>query len=313
MSQLLQSITKFKYIPSIDILHQVVKIKNQLPTKKYKYLIIFRTHVPNTQLLIDQLIAMLLSHMNNDIYIGISANTELYNLITNMIPSICDYIGIADAYDAKSRVTDINTLLHGIKYFEYIDAKYVIWHSASEYYCKEIDPSFEINYKPKVTNNITDIQNKIDNVHLTHWGVNGHKWWKKFQEDERLVKWCHDNNIAPKWNQVNGIIISKKIMFDVIKSLYPSSNLTCDAEIVPFSYLDKFFDYENKYSFCNCFWGRQQANSAKLHALNVKNKKVDYFTVKRIDQPNGLLTYLHTNYVEPKLKSLGILSTNVYF
>lgn len=294
------------YEPSIDILQKVIEAKNQKPTNSYKYLIIIRNHV-SEQLIIDHIISTLLSHMHVPVFIGISTTTSLFETINKKIFSLCSYINLADGHDIKNKYTDLSVLTCGISYFRNIDAKYVLWHSASEYYCREVDPDLEIVYKEKTLEKY-DENNKFIDVFNKHVKTLNQKWmwWPRFISDNNMCNFFIKNEWIPKSHGINGVILRKDIMMGFIDSCksYKSAYKTCETEIMPYTYATKYYEF-NKFSLKCDKW--TQKGIIEYHDTNVKNGTVDYFTIKRIDV-GELLSYLHSNYVEPKLIELGILS-----
>lgn len=289
------------YIPSIDLLKKLIDKKNQT-SKKYKFMIILRQHQDEIKI-IDQLISVLLAHYDNDIFIGISKSNN--SKISKQLETICDYIKFTDSFDVSSKLADFNLVVHGIKYFKHIDAKYILWHSASEYYCRKMNKDFEINYVKKSNNQIVkyskDQMNEIINKLPSNW-----MWWSYLKKNEKIVKYFVDNEIVPCHDQVNGLCIRKDIMFECLETIKPYEPIPmiCFQEMLPLSYLNKYYDYD-KFCITNIFWACQNS-VVKKHTENIKNNKVNYYAMKRIDQNNGLLDYLHNNFIKTELVKLEL-------
>lgn len=287
-----------KYHPSLELLKKIITKKNQT-TSNYKFMIILRQHLDES-IIIDQIIAIMLAHFNNDIFIGISIAKQ--TKISTEFESLCNYIKFTSAFDTTSAIGDFMLVAHGIKYFKHINAKYILWHSASEYYCKQIEKDFEITYTKKIVktgdNNIVKLINELP----ANW-----MWWRYLKKNDKMIKYFVDNNIIPYHDQINGLCIRKDIMMDFLNTLEPYNPIPniCFQEMGPLSYLKHHYDYD-KFCLTNIFWADQK-NILKRHAENIKNNKFDYYVMKRIDQNNGLLEYLHKNFVEPRLIDLNLI------
>jgi hypothetical protein len=247
------------YIPTILLLDKIILKKNQKENKNVKFYIGIRHH-SSIELLIDKLINILITYLNINIFICVSTNEDLMDKIklnNNDLINKCNYINFIKP---KNIIWgSCEQVMITLKKNYNVNFEYFIYHTESEYYCKQINNTDIEKYDYKNTNKITidyeseDIYNHVynNNKYITKEILFNHidrlinigswpwiypyeedikyfyeEWiWPKFKENKLLLDIFIKNNILPIKSQVNGLILNKEMTIELydfyIKNIKP--------------------------------------------------------------------------------------------
>lgn len=315
------------YIPTLMILEKIIKKKNQRKTNYYTFFIGIRHH-KDYNFLLDQIINILLSHMDNLIYISVSLSRELFDIIPKELKAIASYISFSHHILNPSGPGSYMQLTNSLIDHRDINYDYYIYHTSTEYYIRPFFLENDIIYeKRKTSPSDEQLYNSVINFRDGNW-----KWGKSIVECERTMEFFKNNRLIMSIFQMSGIVIPKNIMDDFmnftdksrLNLLHENFQSKMLVEVLLSSFIRtrwKLISEPNDLmtnsimSITNCFWGKQ-SYAENLFKNDIKENKVNYFCVKKCDCGAPLLKLSHMIYMEPMLREYNIkyrtISDNIY-
>lgn len=293
-----------KYTPSLELLQKILQIKKNSLLDKNKIIIGLRCHSPNLVSFIDHLINIIVSFFDINIIIIASCSPQLYQCIKMNNISFEYLTYYSDDNGTHNCDNNLQYMYFQImKRIIDLDFLFLIINTASEYYVKKIninmfDKNDELNQNYKYDSN--DVIQEIKNLDPNWY------WNKILSVNKKRQRFFIENTIMPIGMKItNCLVITKKILVHFLNLVdkYEPDDFFYNPESVIGSYMMKYFPLYI-YSYCLVYWDDNANQILNIHKKNVENNNINYLTIKRVDVNNGLLNYLHENYMTYELNKI---------